>query len=112
MVLLIGAALAVLSIAILAYPFFRGRLRPQAEDSRDGTGDDAPGVESIYQKMGTLQLEYQLGKVPEDVYRELLRTYRLQAAVVLRQQDQARDSAIFDQSSGKDIRADGEGDAP
>lgn len=112
MALLIAAALAVLSIAILAYPFLRGRLRLQAEDSRDGASDGALGVESVYQVISTLRLEYQLGKVPEDVYQELLRAYRLQAAVALRQQDQAGNSAILDQPSGEDIRADGEGNTP
>jgi len=34
----------------------------------------------------TLQLEYQLGKLPDDLYQEQLRAYRLQAASLLRQQ--------------------------
>ena len=120
MVLLIGAALAVLSIGILAYPFLRVRLRPQGEDSVDGASGDVPSLESIYQEISTLRLEYQLGKVPEDVYQELLRAYRLQAAAALQQQAQAcpelgrraGESAILHQPSGEDFRADGEGDAP
>jgi hypothetical protein len=89
MALLIGAALAVLSIAILVYPFLKARIRAQPEDSPGGADGDTPGLEAIYQEISTLRLEYQLGKVSEDVYRELLRGYRLQAAVALREQARA-----------------------
>jgi len=111
MVLLIGAALAVLSIGILAYPFLRVRLRPQGEDSVDGASGDVPSLESIYQEISTLRLEYQLGKIPEDVYQELLGTYRQQAAVALQQQAKAGESAILEKPSEEDIREDGGGNA-
>ena len=90
MALLIGATLAVVSILILVYPFLKAHIRTQPEDSPGGASGDTAGLEAIYQEISTLRLEYQLGKVSEDVYRELLRGYRLQAAVALREQAQAR----------------------
>lgn len=89
MALLIGAALAVLSIAIVVYPFLRARFRVQAEASDDSLDSDVLGLESIYEEIRTLQLEYQLGKIPEGVYQEQLRAYRIQAAAILRGQVQA-----------------------
>lgn len=112
MELLIGATLAVVSILILVYPFLKARIRAQPKDSPGGASWNAPELEAIYQEISTLRLEYQLGKVPENVYQELLRGYRLQAAVALRQQAQAGESAILEQPSGEDIREDGEGKAP
>jgi hypothetical protein len=112
MALLIGATLAVVSILILVYPFLKARIRAQPGDSPGGAPIPIGGLEAIYQEISTLRLEYQLGKVPENVYQELLRDYRLQAAVALRQQAQAGESAILEQPSGEDIRADGEGNTP
>ena len=85
MALVIGALLAVFSIAIVVYPFLRSRLG-------NGTGGDEPSPDSAaelgntYDRIRTLQLEYQLGQVPEHLYREQLREYRLQAADALRRQ--------------------------
>ena len=85
MALVIGALLAVFSIAIIVYPFLRSRLGA-------GAGNDEPSAESAaelgntYDRIRTLQLEYQLGQVPEHLYREQLREYRLQAAAALRRQ--------------------------
>ena len=90
MMLLVGAVLAVLSIAIVVYPFLKkSRAGVQPDVSHDSVGAPpmGPGVadlELVYEAIRTLQLEYQLGKVPEEEYQEQLRAYRLQAAVALR----------------------------
>jgi len=85
MALLVGAALAVFSIAILAYPFLKSRLGP-GTSAPVPTGSTAISeLEPIYDAIRTLQLEYQLGRVPGYLYREQLQGYRLQAAVILRQ---------------------------
>lgn len=84
MTLLIGAVLAVFSIAIVAYPFLKARLRAGSGDGRPGT-DSATELGNIYDAIRTLQLEYQLGQVPDNLHREHLRDYRLQAAAALRQ---------------------------
>lgn len=105
MALLIGATLALVSIVILVYPFLKARLRPPPEDSFVGARGDTAGLEAIYQEISTLRLEYQLGKVPEDVYLELLRGYRLEATVALRAQAQAGESALVDDPLEQDILA-------
>ena len=92
MALLVGALLAVFSIAIVAYPFLKSRFRPGSGDPRPGAAS-AADLGNIYDSIRTLQLEYQLGQVPEHLYREQLRDYRLQAATALRQrmEEQASD---------------------
>ena len=85
MALVIGTLLGLFCIAIVAYPFLKTRL---------GAGGDGPSGEpagelgDIYDRIRTLQLEYQLGQVPEHLYREQSREYRLQAAAALRRQVQ------------------------
>ncbi len=79
--ILVGAALACFSLVMVGYAFFRG----------DSHGDEtaAPlqpavgvgvGMGAIYDSIDTLELDYQLGNVPEDQYRDQLQGYRLQAA--------------------------------
>ena len=85
MAFLVGAALAVFSVAIVLYPFLKSRLRTRPEKREDGEGAAPPELEPIYDAIGTLQLEFELGKVPGHLYREQLRGYRVQAAAILRQ---------------------------
>ena len=85
MALLVGAALAVFSAVILAYPFLKSRLvSGMGAATLNGNAPNAE-LEPIYDAIRTLQLEYQLGKVPEHLYREQLQGYRVQAAMILRQ---------------------------
>jgi len=42
------------------------------------------GLDSIYDSIDTLELEYQLGNLPEGQYREQLQAYRLDAAAVIK----------------------------
>ena len=84
--LVVGAVLAAFSIAVLAYPFLRSRLRSVRSGPQDKSGPGAPELENIYDAVRTLQLEFQLGRIPENLYREQLRSYRLQAAAVLKQE--------------------------
>ena len=49
-------------------------------------GDDSVGLDSIYDSIDTLELEYQLGNLPEGQYREQLQAYRLDAAAVIKSQ--------------------------
>ena len=85
MAILVGAALAVFSIAIAIYPFLKPRLWARSDDRRAGDGLAGLDLETIYDAIRTLQLEYQLGQIPENLYREQLRGYRTQAAAALRQ---------------------------
>jgi hypothetical protein len=97
MAIIIGAVLAILSIAVVVYPFLKSRQETRT-DAAPATGDpegpELEAIEAIYEAIRTLQLDHQLGKVPEGLYQEQLRAYRLQAAAVLKQQaeTQARDA--------------------
>ena len=96
MALTIGAILALLAFAVAVYPFTGRRFlaredRPGEEtvagDAPEADEQDVPAseeLEAIYQAVRTLQLERELGSVPEGLYREQLDAYRLQAALILR----------------------------
>ena len=97
--LVLGAALAVLSIAIVCYPFLKARSGSRSVELSEpgnpslGSMADAEMPDRWYDAIRTLQLEYQLGKVPEETYQEQLREYRLRAAAALRQQIESAEAA-------------------
>ena len=97
MAIIIGAVLCLLSIAVLLYPFLKApRLGPGAGTPENaGMESDGPSpqeLESVYQAIRTLQLEHQLGRVPDGSYQGQLDAYRLEAAEILRSQAQAPDA--------------------
>ena len=85
--LVVGAALALFSVAIVAFPFLRSRFSTWGEGPVVAAGPDAPDLESIYEAIRILRLEHELGQVPEQLSREQLQGYRLQAATALRDRD-------------------------
>ena len=101
MALAIGAILALLAFAVAIYPFIGRRFlagedRPEAEEVEGNSPETneraysaAEELDSIYQAIRTLQLERQLGSVPEGLYREQLNAYRLQAAQILRASEES-----------------------
>lgn len=90
MAIAVAGILGVLSIAVLVFPFLKYRSRGPAANSASPSGSTGPELDAIYDAIRTLQLEHQLGSVPEAAYREQLQGYRLQAAVLLRQQSEGR----------------------
>ena len=95
--ILLGAALAVFSLVIAGYPIMRDALfrpanRADAAPLPDAGGNglgpesvyDAP--EAIYDSIATLELDYQLGHLPEPEYQRQLQAYRHEAAVAIRAQ--------------------------
>ena len=96
--ILVGLALAVFSLVMVAWAFFRGSPASsgQAQSSPAAqSGGPAPapmtegvGLDSIYDSIDTLELEYQLGNLPEDQYRQQLQAYRLEAAAALKAQSE------------------------
>ena len=125
MALVIGAVLALLSVAVAVYPFARRRLGwdKAADTAVDAAGDgavaaatgdgaDTASLEDIYAAIRTLQLERELGRVPEGLYREQLKDYRIQAALALRRQEHSAaagtgmgDAAQEDDVLEREIRA-------
>ena len=84
--------MACFSLVMVGYSFFRGDGSSASTAVPDDfMGSEEPdvvgvGLESIYDSIETLELEHQLGNVPDDEYREQLRTYRLEAAAIIRSQ--------------------------
>jgi hypothetical protein len=88
--ILVGAALGVFSLVMVAYSFFRGPStssgQAQSSPAFVSAGDDGVGLDSIYDSIDTLELEYQLGNLTEGQYRDQLQAYRLEAAAVIKSQ--------------------------
>ena len=87
--ILVGAALACFSLVMVGYSFFRGNEAREIEpvaSTRPSTdsGDDDVGVDAIIDSINTLDLEYQLGNVTDDQYREQMASYRMQVALAVK----------------------------
>ena len=119
MALIIGTILALFSLGVAVYPFLRRRRYKSgagsAQADRDGlldaAGDAAAGpdsIDSVYDAIRTLQLERELGNIPEGLYREQLDDYRRQAALALRQQAMAQ---VQTPAEAPDTEPDAEEDA-
>ena len=84
--IIFGALLAVFSIFLVGYSFIPGHgPGPDARESTQPESDD-PALGDIFDAIRTLELEYQLGRMPQEEYEAQLQTYRVQAATVLRDQ--------------------------
>jgi len=59
----------------------------------------------VYQAIRTLQLEHQLGRVPDSSYEEQLDAYRLEAAEILRSRALAQESNQDPDLSGESEEA-------
>ncbi len=88
MAILIGLIVAVISLIVVAAPFFRSRYRGKGLSSQHSPDETMAMRERIYQEIRTLQLDYQLGNMEEADYQSLMRSYRLEAAALIRRQRQ------------------------
>lgn len=82
--ILVGAALACFSLVMVGYAFFRGNEARSIEAAASASEDGEVGVDSILDSINTLDLEYQLGNVTGDQYREQMASYRLQLAMAVK----------------------------
>ncbi len=87
--IIFGAALALFSIILVGYSLVRGH-RPEvaAPDTALPESDD-PALGDIFDAIRTLELEFQLGRMPQEEFEAQFHTYRVQAASVLRDQLEA-----------------------
>ena len=83
-----GALLAVFSFAVVGYAFLRGR-QPTVEAADLPPDSDDRALADIFDAITTLDLEYQLGRMPQEDFQTQFQAYRLQAATVLRDQLEA-----------------------
>ena len=84
--ILVGAALACFSLVVVGYSFFRGNEGGKSEAGPAVPENDGVDVDAILDSISTLELEYQLGNVPEDQFRDQLQSYRLQLALTVKAQ--------------------------
>ena len=100
MAILIAAALVLLSVGVVLYPFLKPRVAFLQPSPPAHTDDDLPELEAIYDSIRILQLEHQLGNTAEGLFREQLDGYRVQAAMVLRRRTE--DRSTDDRATGAD----------
>lgn len=86
--ILFGALLAVFSVTAVGYSFIRGR-QPQSANNPTSSEADDQALADIFDAITTLDLEFQLGRLPEEQFQDQFQAYRLQAATVLRDQLEA-----------------------
>ena len=91
--ILVGAALACFSLVLVGYSFFRGNAAQKSESNGTVPEDDGIGMDAILDSIDTLELEYQLGNVTEDEYRQQLQSYRQQLARAVRAQLEQGDAS-------------------
>ncbi len=99
MSLAIGIGLALFSLMVLALPFLRGFT---ARRSQDPVRELQEQREAIYQEARILQSDLALGHLSQEEYEKRLREYRIQAAELLRQEDNSRelDSSLEEEILG------------
>ena len=83
-----GAILAVFSFAVVGYSFVRDR-KTLSVDNASSLDNDAQALADIFDAINTLDLEFQLGRLPQEQFQEQFQAYRIQAANVLRDQLEA-----------------------
>lgn len=94
MAFLLAAVLIALSAGVLVYPFLKRRGTETGGVLLVNAGTVDREMESLVEDMRILQLDYQSGNIPDGLYEEQLRAYRLRAASHLRQraEDQSMDA--------------------
>ena len=92
--ILVSVALACFSLVMVGYSFFRNRA-PQHEPATvtSGQEDDGVGLDSLFDSLETLELEFQLGNIPEQEYAQQLFSHRQQIAALVKEQLERGDAA-------------------
>ena len=89
MAVLIAGLLAILSVGVILYPFWKAWSRTGPSPAQGSPVEPGQGEGSdVFEEIRTLQLEYELGAVDEADYRDRLRADRLRAAAGLRDREQ------------------------
>ena len=87
----LSIAVALLIVAVVAWPLLAGRRRGGEPPAASPAADDnsAAALDAVYDAIRTLQTEHSLGRVSDADFREQRDEYRRQAAVILRDLDNA-----------------------
>ena len=90
--ILIGVALACFSLVMVGYSFFRNRkTQRESGPAASETAGGGVGLDSLLDSLDTLELEYQLGNIPEEQYTRQLLAYRQQIALLIKDQLESGD---------------------
>lgn len=81
--IIVGATLGIFALSVLTYPFFRYKRTVSNPENYTET-NFVIDLDTLYQAIKTLQLEYQLNRITEPDFTKQLNNYRLQAANLLR----------------------------
>ena len=89
MQLVLAVAIALLIVAVVAWPLLmRRRNAPTPSGESDpSVNDNSAALNAVYDAIRTLQTEHGLGRVNDDDYQDQLYEYRRQAARILREMD-------------------------
>ena len=89
MQLVLAVAIALLIVAVVAWPLLmRRRNAPTPSGESDpSVNDNSAALNAVYDAIRTLQTEHGLGRVNDDDYQDQLDEYRRQAARILREMD-------------------------
>ena len=90
MAFLLAAVLIALSVGVVIYPFLKRRDSVTGDGAEDVVATTDRDMEAIVEDMRILRLDHQAGNIPDDLYQEQIRAYRLQAASHLRQQTEGQ----------------------
>ena len=90
MAFLLAAVLIALSVGVVIYPFLKRRDSVTGDGAEDVSATADRDMEAIVEDMRILRLDHQAGNIPDDLYQEQIRAYRLQAASHLRQQTEGQ----------------------
>ena len=105
MELLIGAVLAVLALAVVAWPFLRRDASAADDAPPDQTQDTRSEREALYREMAALEMEHEMGQIDSEEYEERLQEHRLQAAALLQAQEaHEAEAASLDRALEERIR--------
>ena len=91
--ILVGGALACFSLVMVGYSFLRGNEPRETNANFETPEEDGVGIDAILDSIDTLELEYQLGNIPEDQYLQQLQSYRLQVAMAVKEQLERGDAS-------------------
>ena len=112
MAIAVGILIALISLIILLLPFFRSRWRTHTGGFIDWGDEATRQREAIYQNIGTLRQDYDMGNISTEEYRVQLDSYRRQAALTLRQGDRLRSRDEELEREIQSLASTGDGDLP
>ena len=89
---LLGLLLALAAAALIAWPLLRARraAAPPGPGALDALRETQRLRRQVYDEIRTLDLDRELGHVPNEQYEETLEAHRVRAAILLRQEERIR----------------------